>query len=88
MIFFVKAARRLAENWRKVNDMKVVNPLNKAPLSPETMVNGGCHCVCTSGRNTSYAAAWLPLVPNCQCSCGGGTSNENANYQLAYDAAH
>lgn len=56
--------------------MRVVNPLNKTPMSSETMVNGGCHCVCTSGRNVSYAAAWLPVVPNCQCSCGGGTTNE------------
>ena len=28
--------------------MRVVNPLNKTPMSSETMVNGGCHCVCTS----------------------------------------
>ena len=68
--------------------MRVVNPLNKTPMSSEIMVNGGCHCVCTSGRNVSYAAAWLPVVPNCQCSCGGGTTNENDNYQLAYNAAH
>ena len=68
--------------------MRVVNPLNKTPMSSEIMVNGGCHCVCTSGRNVSYAAAWLPGVPNCQCSCGGGTTNENDNYQLAYNAAH
>ena len=68
--------------------MRVVNPLNKTPMSSETMVNGGCHCVCTSGRNVSYAAAWLPVVPNCQCSCGGGTTNKNGNYQLAYNAAH
>lgn len=26
--------------------MKIVNPLNKTPLSPETMVNFGCHCFC------------------------------------------
>lgn len=44
--------------------MRVVNPLNKTPMSSETMVNGGCHCVCTSGRNVSYAAAWLPVYYN------------------------
>lgn len=67
--------------------MKVVNPLNKAPLSPETMVNGGCHCVCTSGSNTTYLAAWLPIIPNCQCSCGGDLENENANHGVAQNAA-
>ena len=59
----------------------------KVELAVDEAVRG-CDCVCPSGRNVSYAAAWLPVVPNCQCSCGGGTTNKNGNYQLAYNAAH
>ena len=48
--------------------MKIVNPLNKTPLSPETMVNFGCHCFCSSGSEDSKDGTWVPWTPNCSCS--------------------
>ncbi|MDE6626793.1 MAG: CA_C0660 family putative sactipeptide bacteriocin [Lachnospiraceae bacterium] len=64
--------------------MKVVNPLNKAPLSPETMVNSGCHCVCSSGSNTTYAHGSV-FNNQCECSCDGDIGNYKANYAAALD---
>ena len=68
--------------------MKILNPLNKTPLSPETMVNFGCHCFCSSGSEDSKDGTWVPWTPNCSCSCGDGedTPNYNANYMEAHNA--
>lgn len=70
--------------------MKVVNPLNRAPLSLETMVKSddSCHCVCSSGSNTSFWGGWNPLTDFCKCSCrdGNDSLNYNSNYQWAHDA--
>lgn len=69
--------------------MKVINPFNRIPETDETIVKGGCHCVCYSGSQNSYNIAWIPIVPNCQCGCKSGNSaNKDANYKSAYDAAH
>lgn len=65
--------------------MKVVNPLNKAPLSPETMVNSGCHCVCSSGSETTSVHASI-FNNNCECSCDGGNDNYKANFTIAFNA--
>lgn len=69
--------------------MKVVNPLNKTPLSFETMVNFGCHCVCTSGSEDAKAGTWNPFTGgSCSCSCGDGvdTANYNGNFMMAKNA--
>jgi hypothetical protein len=68
--------------------MKVINPLNRIPETEETMVMGGCHCVCYSGQSSTYTSSWLPLMPSCECSCDGNDNNSNANYDIAYNAGH
>lgn len=69
--------------------MKVINPLNRIPETKETMVMGGCHCVCYSGHDSTYTSAWLPVIPNCQCNCkSGSAANSNSNHNTAYNAAH
>ena len=65
--------------------MKVVNPLNKTPLTYETMVNS-CHCVCTSLSGVSHVGGTVPIGGNCGCSCGKGSVNQNGNNNQASDA--
>jgi hypothetical protein len=66
--------------------MKVVNPLNRVPLSMETTVNGNCHCVCSSGSSAAYTVAWMSLFHSCRCQCDGDTTNNNYNNNTANDA--
>jgi|GEM_PF-1160713 len=69
--------------------MEIKNPLGRIPETEETMANAGCHCVCNvqlGNHDSTGVAAWLPFVPDCQCSCVG-TANSNTNNSTAYNAA-
>lgn len=57
--------------------MKVVKDLNIG-------VTPMAGCVCSSGRSKTRGL-WDPIW-NCNCQCGGGTTNNNANHAKADNA--
>lgn len=67
--------------------MKVINPFNRVPETEETVVHGGCHCVCSNSSQNSYYIAWLPII-SCKCSCAGGDTNHEANRMDAHAVGH
>lgn len=71
--------------------MKTVNPLGRIPETEETMAQAGCHCVCnveSGNHDITGLAAWVPLIPDCQCSCApNDVANSSSNHSTAYQAA-